>query len=360
MQALFDAGKQVYSFSKLSTIENCLHEAYLTYMKHERGAPSVYGILGGCVHDKLEEIMNGEADKADLEAALDQDLEQLNLLDLKFPLDFKGGDSIQRNWTADMEHFVQNFEKPEGVFDTEEFLLYKVDDDHYIQGYADLVRYDTEDGSEQSILDWKTSSMYDEEGLKHHGRQLVIYALAKEQAGIKINELAWIFLKYVTVIFMGKKRSNSREKTEIVKNINRRKIISELDKYIRNDLAEAGYDEMSIELYMASVQEQNSLEPLPENIKAGYKIEPCIVKYELTDEVREECKEYIRNTIKLFEEEKQKGNWTPRSFYRETKLGPREDTFFCNALCNHRYTCQHLADFNAKKLADQQELEDFL
>lgn len=358
---MFKAGKNVYSFSKLSTIENCPYEAYLTYVQHERGADSVYGILGTCVHDKLEEIMNGEAGKEDLKRALEQDLEQLELLDLHFPKDFKGGDSIRENWIADMSHFVENFTPPEGEFKTEEFLLYKVDDDHYIQGYADLVRYDSKDKGVQSILDWKTSAMYSGEDLKHHGRQLVIYALAKEQTGITINEIAWIFLKYVTVKFMGKKRSNSKEKMEIVKNINRRKIVAELEKYIRADMEDAGYDEFDIEMYMSQIRNTNSLESLPDEIKNGYKFEPCVVRYELTDEVREECKDYINTMISLFESiDDSDRKWAPRSFYKDTKLGSKEDTFFCNFLCNHRKTCKHLLKFNEDKVAAERELESFL
>lgn len=351
----------MYSFSKLSTIENCPYEAYLTYVQHEKGSNSVYGILGTCIHDKLEEIMNGTAVKADLKTALEQDLEQLELLDLNFPKDFKGGDSIRTNWIADMTHFVDHFQKPVGEFNTEEFLLYKIDDDHYIQGYADLVRYDSEDGSKQSILDWKTSSMYSGEDMKHHGRQLVIYALAKEQAGIEINEIAWIFLKYVTVTFMGKKRSNSKTKSEISKNINRRKIAIELDKYIRDDLIEAGYDDIDIEMYMLQVNQSNSLDPLPEEIKAGYKIEPCIVTYELTEEVKEECRQYINEMIEMFESiDDEDRKWAPRSFYKDTRFGQKEDTFFCNFLCNHRKNCKHLLKFNEDRLAAQRALEDFL
>lgn len=352
----------MYSFSKLSTIENCPYEAYLTYKQHNRGAASVYGILGGCIHDKLEEIMNGEAEESDLRKALESDLEQLELLGLSFPKDYKGGDSIKDNWVADMSHFVDNFEKPEGKFETEEFLLYKIDDDHYIQGYADLVRIDSDDGAEQSIFDWKTSSMYNKEDFLHHGRQLVIYALAKEQAGIKINEVAWIFLKYVDVTFMGKKRANSKTKTEMTKTINRRKIVYELERYIRDDLIDAGYDEFDIEMIMIDALEKNSLDPLPEEVRSNYTIKQCVVNYELTDEIKNECREYINKMINMFESlGPRESDWKPREFMKENKYGTmKEDIFFCTYLCGQRYDCKHLADFFEQKKALEQEIEAFL
>lgn len=343
-------------------MDNCPYEAYLTYQKSEKGANNVYGVLGGCIHDKLEEIINGEAVKGDLRKALDNDLENLNLLGLSFPKDFKGGDSIRENWIKDMEHFVENFETPPGKFNTEEFLIYKVDDDHYLQGYADLVRLDNESGSEQSIFDWKTSSMYDAAGFKEHGRQLVIYALAKEQQGININQVAWFFLKYVTVSFKGKLRSNSKKKTDIIKHINRRKIGSELERYIKDDLIEAGYDDVDIEMYISNLLLENSLDNLPQNIKSNYMIQPCVIYYELSDEVKNECKEYIINTINKFEtlgnDEK---NWNHKPFEKVTKYGNvKEDTFYCNSLCGHAKRCKYLIEYNENKMAEQIELESFL
>lgn len=359
MQALFDSGKRVYSFSKLSTIENCKYGAFLQYVDHRRGDDSIYGILGGCVHDKLEDIMNGRADAEDLKVALTEDLLQMDMLGLEFPKDFKGGNMIRDNWVNDMQHFVDHFEPPQGDFKTEELLIYKVDDDHYLQGYADLVRYDSEDKSVQSILDWKTSSMYDKAGFLEHGRQLVIYALAKEQQGIEINELAWIFLKYVTVTFQGRKRANSKNRTEIVKHINRGKIIKELDKYIRDDLALVGYSGVDIDLIMYNAIENNSFDVLPEEVKVLYKFEPCVITYELTDEIRQECIEYIQRVIKEFEsiDTHNPELWGPREFYKTNKLGKQqEDTFFCNFLCNFRKSCEHLKEFHKQSEIDIEEL----
>lgn len=280
-------------------------------------------------------------------------------MDLHFPKDFKGGDSIRDGWVEDMTHFVNHFEAPKGKFATEELLIYKIDEDHYIQGYADLIRYDEEG---QSILDWKTSSLYTGDDLLHHGRQLVIYALAKEQQGIKINELAWIFLKYVEVSFMGKKRSNSKNKSEITKIINRRKIAETLERYIRNDLEEVGYDEITIESLIYQVNEKNSLDCLPDEIQNNYHFKPCVVTYKLTDDVREETLEYINRTISSFEE---RGNnedeWEPRKFTKLTKSGKEvEDTFFCNFLCNHRKTCRYIIEHQGQILNSDDVLEGLL
>ena len=58
LQELFKSGKAVYSISKCNTIEECLFEAYNTYILHKKGINGIYGVLGTKIHDKLQEIMN--------------------------------------------------------------------------------------------------------------------------------------------------------------------------------------------------------------------------------------------------------------------------------------------------------------
>ena len=71
---------------------------------------------------------------------LKSELEDLEMLDLNFPKDRQGGDSIRDSWVADMSHFCSNFTPPKGKFETEQFVLYKVNDDRYVQGFIDLIR----------------------------------------------------------------------------------------------------------------------------------------------------------------------------------------------------------------------------
>ena len=95
-----------YSISKLNTIDNCLREAYYSYRskdKKER-VPSIYGVMGGQIHEVLEHIYNGEADKSDLLVAMQEELANADLVDVNFPKDFRGNETIRNNWIADMTH----------------------------------------------------------------------------------------------------------------------------------------------------------------------------------------------------------------------------------------------------------------
>lgn len=352
LQALFDAGKNVYSISKCNTIEECLYETFKSYIEHDKGVNGIYGVLGTKIHDKLEEIINGEATVNELPDTLNQELLDLDMLGIEFPKDFKGNDSIRNNWIADMKHFCKTFQPPKGKFQTEQLIIYPLSEDRYIQGYIDLIR-ENADGT-ISIYDWKTSTDFKAADLLHHGRQLVLYALAKEAEGYTVRDVSWIMLKYCEVKFMGKKRANSKTKTEIVKVLNRGKLVSELQHHIESDLTELGYDEIDIEIMLKKALDENSLDSLPEEVKSKYTIKPYVRQYEITDELKKETLDYVNKTADLFEslDKDDSSQWPPRSFTKLSKIGKEtEDTFFCNNLCNFRNTCVHLKRFN-----DQWEL----
>lgn len=350
LKKLYSEGAKVYSISRINTIDQCLYQAYNTYILKKRGMNNVYGILGSKIHEVLEGIMKGEATPNDLYPALNSELEDIDMLSLSFPKDMKGNDSIRTNWIADMTHFCENFQKPDGRFATEELVLYKLKDNRYVQGYIDLVRYN-DDGT-ISIFDWKTSSKFSKADLLHHGRQLVLYALAKEAEGYIVRDVAWYMMKYVEVSYMGKKRANSKTESLITKVVNRGKIIQELKENIKADLFDLGYDKIDIEFLVDEALEKNSLNCLPIEIINKYKISPYIQNYSLTEELKHECLEYINSRADLFEslDPDNADNYPPLKFTKLNSKGKEVDnTFFCSVLCGHRNTCKHLIDYKNKK-----------
>lgn len=354
LQELFDNNKNVYSISKLNTIENCEYEAWLTYKRKQRGTDGIYGILGGKTHDTLENIMCNKATKSDLLPALQDELADLDLLNIDFPKDFRGGTLIRDNWMAAMTHFCNNFVRPNGKFTTEEFILFQFGDNRWIQGYIDLIRHNKD--KSLTILDWKTSTDFNKEDLMHHGRQLVVYAIAKESEGYKVKSVAWIMLKYVEVSFTGKARSNSKNKTELVKILNRGKLLKELKSYIESDLCDLGYDEIDIEIMLNEAIDSNSFDTLPQEIKDKYKIKPYVREYELTDELRAETLLYINEMANRFESKSDdEKDWVHRKFTKTNGKGEeKDDSFYCNALCNHRKTCPHIKKYNELRLLTKQ------
>jgi hypothetical protein len=284
--------------------------------------------------------MNDEATEEDLKIALHKELEELDLVGVDFP-----NEKIRENWLKDMNHFCENYRRPYGYFTTEELILYKLNEDVYLQGYTDLIRHNNDDTI--SIFDYKTSTDFDNESLIKAGRQLCLYAMAKEQEGNKVKLVAWIMVKYCEVTFMGKTKKTSKSETTQSKVINRGKLVSELKPYLEKNLYDLGYDEFDVENMLTESLKNNSLSNLPSSVIDKYTIKPYVRKYELTDEVRRETIEYITEMIKRFENKSDKeSEWKVKNFTKYNKSGKAvEDTFFCTVLCNHRKSCPHIKKF---------------
>ncbi len=353
LQELFDSGFSIYSISKCNTINECLYEAYQNYILHKKGVNGIYGILGTRIHSQLQSIIDGTGTVEELPDILNQELEDLAMLNLSFPKDSRGSNSIRDNWIADMKHFCKTFQPPKGKFQTEQLVIYPLSEKRYVQGYIDLIR-ENPDGT-ISIYDWKTSTDFKAVDLLHHGRQLVFYALAKEAEGFTVRDVAWIMLKYCEVKFKGKKRANSKTKKEIVKVLSRGKLVSELKHHIESDLTELGYDEIDIEIMLDQALSDNSLDSLPDEVKSKYTVKPYVRKYEITDELKQETIDYLNRMADLYEslDTKDESQWPPRKFTAVNRNGKEIDaSFFCRNLCNFRNTCIYL-----KRFLDQWELQ---
>lgn len=346
LKALYDKGIKVYSFSKANTIHDCLYCAYLTYILHNKGTPNCYSIMGTKVHDTLQALMENKATEKDLLPALQSELDDIDMLNITFPKDRHGNDSIKDKWVADMTDFCKTFKKPKGKFQTEQLVLLPLSNNRYLQGYIDLIQFHND--KEISIYDWKTSSQFTNKNVKEHGRQLVLYAMAKEYEGYKIHNVGWIMLKYITVKYNGKARINSKKEILQIKVIERSQIISVLYDVIYNKLLNAGYDKIEAEYYLQQASQAKSIEILPNNIKNQFSIKPYIRYYELTDEIKQEAMDYMNQQADLFESlDNKEENWKHRDFTKQLKSGKEiNNTFFCNNLCNFKSSCKYIKAFN--------------
>lgn len=348
LKELRDKGETIYSISRIDTINNCLQCAYRTYILKEKGRPNVYASAGSVIHEILENITNGKATEKDLLPGVRMELENLEALGIEFPKDRNGEDSIKANWIANMESFCKTYVAPKNKkLTTEELFLYTTPNGHSLCGYIDL-QMENKDGS-ISIYDYKSSTMYQGDDLKSHARQLILYALGKEQEGKKVKQAAWIFLKYWDVTFMGKKSSRSKEKTKITKRIERRKLGQELSGYVYADLIEQGYDDFDANIILDKFRKENIIEGvLPKSVSDNYKLTPCVVSVDLSEENKNECIKYIEDTIDLWEklDPDNESEYPPKNFTKINKSGKEvPDIFFCTSLCDHGDKCPYLHDF---------------
>lgn len=342
-------GIRPYSISRLNAIDGCLLEAYYTYRMTPKPpqSPNIYGIMGTKVHDGLEKIYNNEAGKEILLPALQSELSNADLLNVDFPRDFKGGTTIRDNWISDMTNFCNTFEKMDGQFSTEELVILPVGD-RYLIGYIDLIQIVDEESKKIRIYDFKTSSKFKKDDLKHHGRQLIVYGLAKRLQGYEIEGLAWIMLKYVKVAFDGYARVNSKTKTRIEKVVQRSKFAKEMSPVVEKILTEAGYDEIDIDIILSNFKESNSVESLPEIVQNQLFVEQYIEEYPFTEELIQETLDYINTRAEKFESlwDKPIEDWTPVTI-------DKNQIFYCTNLCSHRDHCEALAKYRLKQELDE-------
>ena len=346
LEELKASGVPIYSISRLDCINRCLAEAYETYRNNNRGDGNIYALCGSKVHDVLEGIVNGEKTEKDLLPAVTAELEEAEMLGYEFPKMADGSDGIRSKWVSDMTHFCAHYKSPDPKnLTTEKLFIYKSPNGNVLQGYIDLQRKN-KDGS-IDIYDYKTSSLYTGAAVKEHGRQLVVYQMGLEQAGLKVNSVAWIFLKYVEIRFMGKKTVKSKEKTEISKVVERCKIGTDMAQYVEKVMIEQGFDEVDIDVTLDEFKKFNVFDVLPESVQNEFKMLPYVCKYEVTDEVKKECEEYIDKTIEMWESlGDDESNYPPLQFTKTQKNGKVvNDLFYCTKLCSHGKTCKYLHDY---------------
>lgn len=335
----------VYSFSRLECINNCLYEAYQSYVLDNRDIQinNIYANLGGKCHDVLEGITKGTNTTKDLLPALQEEINDMDMLGIEFPKGRDGTDIIRQGYIADMTHFCKTYVPPKGQFEAETFFLYETPKKNYVQGYIDLTK--KHKNGEISIYDYKTSALYKGDDIKKHGRQLVLYALGKEQQGYKVKEIGWIFLKYCEVTYVGKKTSRSKEETEITKVIERKNIIKDLASVIEGKLQKYGVNEIDIEIIMDEAYERNTI---PEILACEFKVKPYLLKYELSDETRQDCIDYIDDTIERWEsmDSSDERNYPPLAFTQKNKKGEdRPQLFYHWYLCGYSKMCPHFKRF---------------
>lgn len=337
---LYDKGAKVYSYSKLSTISDCPYSAYISYIKKDRGIHNIYDVCGNKIHDTLEKIVNGEVTEAALNGALQEELDDMDMIGLDFPRSRDGGTAIRDKWIANMKCFCRDFVKPRGEYKTEQLLILKLSDNRYLQGYADLIRF-FPDGSVQ-VLDWKTSSQFSTKDLLHYGRQLIAYSLALEQAGYEVRNPCWCMVKYCEVIYAGKLRANSKSDSLINKVCDRCKLAQTIGSAVKDKMQAAGYSDNEIMDVLVKFNETNDIKDLPDDISKQFKVRTYVREYPITKQLRWECINFINETADKFEAMEKSGDWPSMEINKSNE-------FKCMNLCSHRKVCPTLRDYLNQK-----------
>ena len=180
--------KELFSFSKLDTFDNCQRNYYYTYIKHIRGGDGIYSFLGTICHTLCDEIYQNKINNEEAVAMFLESVEEADMLGLEWM-----SENVKNKYVDCIVHFFKNF-KPyrNDTITIEEYFEVEIEG-VILRGYIDLyyildnVLY---------VIDFKTSSKFDKKALEHKRRQLYIYAYALQQKYDYPIKLAFNMLKY--------------------------------------------------------------------------------------------------------------------------------------------------------------------
>ena len=272
----------LFSYSKLSSFQNCPYGYYLTYIQHIKGEDNVYGILGNVVHDMYELLTKDEITIEEAKEKFKQEYELCKFLGLTFPTKMS-----EEKYVYDVEHSFDYFIKPTGRLEQERYFQIEIENKTF-RGYIDLIIFDDKNKTIR-VIDYKTSSRFSKKDLESHKVfQLILYSmyLEKEYPEYKILNPMFYMLKYVNVI-------NEKGRTSV-------KEIYDVD--------ELRYEVTS----------------------------PLMVEVKYNDDMKEKLIKHIQNvTLDIaFNDEDEESDWYP------TAEELRNNSFYCKNLCSHKKSCK--------------------
>lgn len=365
LEELFAKGVPVYSYSKLDSFHSCKYNWYQSYILHERSKDNIYSALGSVIHDSLENIYHNKETLQEAKNNFNRTVRECEGKGIKFP---ENPPTTKINYIKNMNHFFENYKIMDTKMITEQFVLLKIprfesakeDKDFiWIQMYIDSIIpvFKNEEFVSVIVNDWKTSSKFDKEKLKKASKQLMVYKIGVEQStGVEVSSLGWTMLKYCYCCYRTK--GSKKIPSEIKKSMQERKdSIKWFSKKIIGDLIKEGMDTIEAELLMGKAINQNTMTVLPQEIQYKYWIEDCFLEFEFNDELLEECKEWIINTVTEIESLEHKiENYPPVAIGDKTQ-------YFCFNLCG-RPNCIHLMKYksenkdNFKKLKSENKINE--
>ncbi len=342
---------ELYSWSKVNTFMTSPYEFYLQYILHKK--PDVdncaYAPMGGICHSIIEDYYSNKIDYEDMVVNFEDGwTTAIEIANLFFDRnDETKNNNIKNKYREDLICFFKNHKPIKNKVELERFLSAKIGD-YVLQGYVDAI---TKDEYENFvIIDWKTSTKYSKKALEEHSGQLTVYAISLMQLGVPLNKIrcAFNFLKYCTVEY---EQANGTVKT---RDIERFELGEKLQSNLKVWLKKLGYTEQ-MDNYLKMVIDTNSLDCLPEDVQAKYKISDCYCYIDLNEKLVEKWTNEIIATIKDIE--------LRRADYEETHSekvwwdsdeSVKSQSYYFSTLCGysanlHKPYAEHLKRLEAAK-----------
>lgn len=323
---------RIWSWSKFNCFKTSPFEYYLKYIKHaeEDRQDCIYTSTGSLAHDIIEKFYTGKIKYEDMIGEFEDGWITLyNIAQLKFDRNNEEkNNSIGEKYYLNLKHFFENHTVLKYKPILEQFVKVKIGN-HLFHGYLDCCFKDDDDV--YHIIDWKTSTVYKGDKAKKECGQLVMYLLSLVEAGVPIEKIkiAWNFLKYCTVQY---EQANGEVKT---RDIERFELGEKLQANLKVWLKKLGYKDQMDE-YLKMVVDTNSIECLPEDVQAKYKISDCYVYVDVTEDLINYWKDDIITTIKdIALREKDYDETNSENVWWDTDESVKAQSYYFSTLCGY-------------------------
>ena len=286
---------RLWSWSRMNTYMTSKFEYLLKYIlkSKEDRCDSCYVTLGSICHSTLEKFYE---DKIKYEDMIDDYNDgfttAITIADLKFNRsDEEKNKSIGEKYNENLVHFFNNHTVYKHKLLVEKPIVVDINGNVFV-GYIDGM-YKDDDGV-YTILDFKSSSIYTGKTLEENSGQLTIYAIGLHHMGIPLDKIkcCFNFLKYCTIKY--------EQKNGMVKyrNVERCKIGESLQSNAKTWLKHFGYEP---DEYLMRLLDTNSVDCLPDEVKAKYEITDCHVDIGLNEKLVDKWVNIITTTLKDIE-----------------------------------------------------------
>lgn len=329
---------KLWSFSRYDCYKTDKWEYFLKYILKEKEDKKngIYCVAGNVAHEILEKLYLNEIDYDDMSEKYEDELFAMDCAELKYnQADEEKNKLIKNKYESCMRHFFKNHHVIKAPHKVEEFILIKISDKIYFQGYADFIYIENKDGKKIiHIVDYKTSTKYSGSAIESHGKQLMLYAEGIRQSlNIPIENIIceWNFLKYVTATV---EQKNGKSKDRYIE---RNSIGESLVNTAKMWLKSFGYNEEQIEQYTATMINKNSLDDLPTEVKEKFKFADCYIQVPIDEEKIENLKKDIISTINEINEKENK--------YLQDK---DEDVFWQEVTTGDEYRLYNLSGYSRR------------
>ena len=334
-------GKEVFSFSKLSTFCTCNYSYYLSYIKHVKSKDSIYGKMGTIAHECSQDLVEGKIDNDEAIDKFETNLDDaINVLDLRFPTE-KSGENFQEC----IVHFLENYKPDIKKYDIEKgFDVLIGNTKTLVMGFIDLIIYN-DDGT-VDVVDYKTSSKFNKHDFEKKKMQLIIYAKSLMEEGYKINRLYFNMLKYCTIKW---DEINSKKQLVHKSTMCERNKIGDKLKAVSKRLLKK----------KSKVNKMIQTNEIDEELKDVFEIVDYEVDVDFSEQSIKEMENWIDdiiNTINSFGKEEEN--------YKHTDI--KKSSMFCKSLCGK--DCKYYKEYesndktsyrNKKKIEIEKEDEEF-